>query len=485
MPANKSSNNKKYPQAKVSAEASAYNTAIASANKNNINVINALLKISSLVQSTLSLPEIYKEIHQIIAEIIYVKNIAIFLYDPIEKIIVFDYFVDEKDQGVIGTTMPIGNGISSYVIKKNKPCMFTSAEQLEMQVKGKISNVIGSLSESWMGAPIANNDGVTGIIILQSYSSEHMYQEDDLQLLSFVADNLAIVLQQRKLIDKEREDKKSLEISLQLIKEQNLALEQMMQTLKSAQNELVQKEKMASLGNLVAGIAHEINTPIGICVTAITNLHHEYKNLQKQIAQSTATDKHLNYFLEDVNEACTIIESNTLRAAELINSFKEIAVDQSSEVSRKINMKEYIDEILLAMRPILKKTSHEVQVNCPENLVIKTIPGAISQILTNMINNSIIHGFNDGDKGCLKITVEKKADSFDICYQDNGKGLNSDEIKMLFEPFYTTKRGMGGSGLGTHLIYNIVTSSLNGKINVESEPGKGLRYDISLPIEAL
>jgi signal transduction histidine kinase len=312
-----------------------------------------------------------------------------------------------------------------------------------------------------------------------------MYKEDDLQLLSFVAANLAIVLQQRKLIDKERADRQSLEGSLQLIKEQNLALENMMETLKGAQNELVQKEKMASLGNLVAGIAHEINTPIGICVTAITNLHHQYKSLQKQITDNTASDKHLNYFLEDVDEACTIIESNTLRAAELINSFKEIAVDQSSEASREINMKEYIAEILLAMRPILKKTPHEVLVTCPENLVVKTIPGAISQILTNMINNSIIHGFNDGEKGCLTITVVKENDGFGLCYQDNGKGLNNDEIKMLFEPFYTTKRGLGGSGLGAHLIYNIVTSSLHGKISVESEPGKGLRYNLFFPLEAL
>jgi signal transduction histidine kinase len=480
-----SSNKKVNTVTEVSAEVSSDYCAIGNSSKSHLNVINALLKISSLVQSKLTLAEIYKKIHLIIAEIIYVKNIAIFLYDPIDKIIVFDYFVDEKDQGIIGTTMPIGKGISSYVIRKNKPCMFTSAEQKDMQVKGKISNVIGSLSESWMGAPISTNDGVIGIIILQSYSSDHMYKDDDLQLLSFVASNIGIVLEQRKHIDKEREDKAFLESNLQLIKEQNLALENMMETLKGAQTELVQKEKMASLGNLVAGIAHEINTPIGICVTAITSLHHQYKSLQKKITNNTASNKHLNYFFEDVAETCTIIESNTLRAAELINSFKEIAVDQSSEVSREINMKEYINEILLAMRPILKKTSHEVLVKCPENLVVKTIPGAISQILTNMINNSIIHGFNDGDKGCLTITVVKESDSFFLCYQDNGKGLDNDEIKMLFEPFYTTKRGRGGSGLGAHLIYNIVTSSLHGKISVESEPGKGLRYDLSLPIEAL
>jgi signal transduction histidine kinase len=134
------------------------------------------------------------------------------------------------------------------------------------------------------------------------------------------------------------------------------------------------------------------------------------------------------------------------------------------------------------MRPILKKSPHDVIVECPNNLIIKTIPGAISQIINNMINNSIIHGLNNIEKGYIKITVVKEVGSFIICYQDNGKGLSEDQVKMLFEPFYTTKRGSGGSGLGTHVIYNLVTSTLHGKITVQSEPNKGLRYDISVPI---
>ncbi|WP_019026831.1 GAF domain-containing sensor histidine kinase [Colwellia piezophila] len=455
-------------------------------NKTNLNVISALLKISSLVLSKLTLIQIYKNIHEIISEIIYIKNIGIFLYDPIEELIIFDYFVDEKDtEDSIGKTMPIGEGISSYVIRKNKPCLLTAEDIKALEKQGEISKLVGSLSTSWMGVPITNNEEIMGIIIIQSYSSDNMYDEHDLQLLSFVASNLAIVLQQRKFINKEIADKESLESGLNLIKEQNLALENMMNTLKETQDELVQKEKMASLGNLVAGIAHEINTPIGICVTAITNLHYQYKSLKNKITNNTASDKHLDYFFEDVDEACTIIESNTLRAATLINSFKEIAVDQSSEAAREINMKEYIEEILLSMRPILKKSPHEILIDCPDNLMVETIPGAISQILNNMINNSIIHGLNHMEKGYIKITVIKETDNFVLCYQDNGKGLSEDQIKMLFEPFYTTKRGSGGSGLGTHVIYNLVTSTLHGKITVQSEANEGLRYDISIPISHL
>ena len=455
-------------------------------NKANLNVINALLKISSLVLSKLTLPQIYKNIHVILSEIIYVKNIAILLYDPIEKLIIFDYVIDEKGtEDLFGKRVPIGEGISSYVIRKNKPCLFTAEDIRALEKQGEISHVIGSIGTSWMGAPITNNEEIMGIIIIQSYSNDNMYDQHELQLLSFVASNLAIVLQQRKFINKEIADKESLEDGLTLIKNQNSALENMMKTLKDTQDELVQKEKMASLGNLVAGIAHEINTPIGICVTAITNLHHQYKTLKNKITNETASDKHLDYFFEDVDEACTIIESNTLRAATLINSFKEIAVDQSSEAAREINIKEYIDEILLSMRPILKKSPHDVIVECPDNLIVETIPGAISQILNNMINNSIIHGLNNMEKGYIKITVVKEIGSFIICYQDNGKGLNEHQVKMLFEPFYTTKRGSGGSGLGTHVIYNLVTSTLHGKITVQSEPNKGLRYDISIPLSDL
>jgi len=464
------------------AETPSVKNSILKANQHHLKVKNALLRISSLVLSRQPLSDIYQQIHQIIDEVIYVKNIAIFLYDPVKDIIVFDYFVDEKDQGAIGKTMPIGEGISSYVIKKNKPCLFTAAEQEALKAEGKISNVVGSLSESWMGAPIANDDGVKGIIILQSYSSAQMYTQDDLQLLSFVAANLAVVLQKRKLLDKERQDREALESSLDLIKTQNLALEAMMEQLKSAQDELVQKEKMASLGNLVAGVAHEINTPVGICVTAVSNLHHQYKRLQNKMANNTASNKDLSHFLEDVDESCVIIETNTHRAAELINSFKEIAIDQSCEVTREINIKSYIDEVLMALGPILKKSRHEVRVLCPEDVIFETIPGAISQILTNMINNSIIHAFSPDEKGCISIIVTVKNKHMVITYQDNGKGLNEEELKMLFEPFYTTKRGSGGSGLGAHLIYNIVTSSLNGKIKVQSKLGEGLRYDISIPI---
>lgn len=448
----------------------------------HLNTVNALLKISSLVLSKLTLSEIYKEIHHIIADVIYVKNIAIFLYDQDTELITFDYFIDEKDQvAALGEKLPIGEGISSYVINRKKPGIYTGEGLKTLERKGDITKLHGTLSTSWMGCPIVNDDETIGIIILQSYSEDEIYDENDLQLLSFVADNLAIVLQQRQYMNKEVEGKLALKNSLKQIQQQNKKLTDTMETLQEAQEELIHKEKMASLGNLVAGIAHEINTPIGICVTGISNLHHVYKSFRKKVADQTATDKHLSDFFEDIEDSCQIIESNTQRAAKLINSFKEIAVDQSSEVSREINVKEYIEEILISMRPILKKLPHEILIECTDCLYIETIPGAIAQVLTNMINNSIIHGFDSTIKGTITITAQLEDKALNLTYQDDGKGLNEEEQKMLFEPFYTTKRGNGGSGLGTHLIYNLVTSTLSGKITNDSEPMQGLTYKMVIP----
>lgn len=454
-----------------------------SPDKRHLNVTKALLQISSLALSNLSLPQIYERIHEVVSEVITVRNIAIFLYDQESNLITFGYFVDEKDSNdIVGLQMPLGEGLSSYVIETNLPWHFTKEEQKVLEQEKKISKVIGSLSESWMGAPISVDDRVLGLIIIQSYSVDEIYDDGDLQVLSFVAANLSIVLQQRKYLEQQEIDKKAVEASLEKIQQQNIELENMMDELKQTQNELVQKEKMASLGNLVAGIAHEINTPIGICVTGITNLHYVYKNLMKKMEQKTATNTHLEQFLEDVEEACRIIESNTKRAAQLINSFKEIAVDQSSETCREINLKAYIDEILLSMRPILKKLPHHITVNCPEYIAFTTVPGALSQVITNLINNSILHGLENTNQGTITIDLSKSAQAIVITYEDNGKGLTQEELTMLFEPFYTTKRGSGGSGLGAHLIYNLITSTLQGNVKTTSEVNQGLRYEISLPL---
>jgi len=258
-------------------------------------------------------------------------------------------------------------------------------------------------------------------------------------------------------------------------------LEKIVDDLKQAQDRLVQSEKMAALGGLVAGITHEVNTPVGIGVTATSFLAEKLQALSTAYTDKTLTPKMLEHFIEEASQGTELLQSNLIRASELIASFKQIAVDQASEAVRTINLAEYLHEVIRSLQPNFKKTHHQIEVNCPDNIVLSCPAGAISQIFTNLLMNSLIHGFEDMENGLVRITVLDEDDNVDIKYSDNGKGLSPDQLEKLFHPFFTTKRDQGGSGLGTHITYNLVRQTLGGSIEVSSEPGKGLHYHICFP----
>lgn len=258
-------------------------------------------------------------------------------------------------------------------------------------------------------------------------------------------------------------------------------LEKLVNDLRQAQDRLVQSEKMAALGGLVAGITHEVNTPVGIGVTATSFLSEKLTALEHAYNDKSLTPKVLEHFIAEAKQGAELLNTNLVRASELIASFKQIAVDQTSEAIRTIQLQEYLNEIIRSLQPHFKKTKHHIEVNCPENLVLSCPAGAISQIFTNLLMNSLIHGFEHMDEGDINITVIDEGNVVDITYSDNGKGLTAEQLEKLFHPFFTTKRDQGGSGLGTHITYNLVRQTLGGSIQVRSEPGQGLSYHIRFP----
>lgn len=268
-----------------------------------------------------------------------------------------------------------------------------------------------------------------------------------------------------------------------LMGQKNADLLKSMQQLKNAQEQLIAAEKMASLGGLVAGISHEINTPVGIGVTASSHLSLEIKKMGTLLDSGELTKTNLEDFIEEANEASGIIMNNLNRAAELIRSFKRVAVDQTSEETRHFNMRGYLDEVILNLRPKLKRSKHKIKVECPNNININGIPGAYSQILTNLVMNSLIHAYDENTSGEILINVKVVDNDLHILYRDNGNGMSAESQKHIFDPFFTTKRGQGGSGLGMHVVFNLVTQSLNGKITCQSEPGKGTEFIITAPIQ--
>jgi len=266
--------------------------------------------------------------------------------------------------------------------------------------------------------------------------------------------------------------------------EANDNLSRTIDTLREAQSQLVQSEKMASLGALVAGISHEINTPIGIGVTSATTLQEEFKLLNRAFADGSLKRSTLERFISHGLNGCDILVNNLLRAAELIRSFKQVAVDQSSNEWRHLNLHDYIDEIILSLKPRLKGSGVQVVNDSQRQLVIRTHPGAIYQILSNLLLNALIHAYEVEQPGQIRITADQVGDEVQLEFSDDGKGIAADIEGRIFDPFFTTRRGAGGSGLGLHIVYNLVAGTLGGVIHLVKKDGAaGTTFHIRFPLQ--
>lgn len=269
------------------------------------------------------------------------------------------------------------------------------------------------------------------------------------------------------------------------LRESNQRLESSLNHLRQTQQQLIESEKMASLGGLVAGITHDVNTPIGIGVTASSYLREKFDSLDQALTNKDLTQSQLKKFIEEGRESLSLLDNNLFRASELINSFKQVAVDQTSDAVRDINVKRYIEDLIHSLQPHLKKTQHQVQLECDDAIFIRCPAGALSQIFTNLIMNSLKHAFEGIEQGVMRIQITLDDSTIRVTYSDNGHGLADAQLNRLFDPFFTTKRDQGGSGLGAHIVKNLVNQTLAGEIHATSEPGNGLRYVFSFPVQVL
>lgn len=259
-------------------------------------------------------------------------------------------------------------------------------------------------------------------------------------------------------------------------------LQTALENVQNAQKQLVEAEKMAALGGLVAGVAHEINTPIGVGVTASSMLDERVKAFSTLLESGQLKKTDLKKFLEGISEISNIILPNLNRAADLIRSFKQIAVDQTSLELREFNVKTYLEEILLSLRPKLKKTKHQLEIICPPDIELYANPGHFSQIITNLIMNALMHAFQEEESGQLTIEARVEQNRLYIHFSDNGKGIPKENLSKIFDPFFTTARGKGGSGLGLSVIYNLITQNMGGSIRCESEENQGTNFYFDLPL---
>lgn len=263
----------------------------------------------------------------------------------------------------------------------------------------------------------------------------------------------------------------------------NNALTQSLKLIKETQSRLVESEKLAALGGMVAGMAHEINNPLGISVTAASFLDQKIGDMSRRVHDGSINkiDQEVLDVLGNIQESSRIILTNLRRASELVTGFKRVASDQSHEEKRTFHFKSYLDEILLSLRPELKKTDVKVEIDVPDSLFMDSYPGVFSQIITNLILNSIRHGYDENLSGTIIIKIRQSFRNLVLTYSDDGRGISRENMAKIYDPFFTTKRGKGGSGLGLHIIFNLVNNTLNGEISCESREGEGTQFVIRIP----
>lgn len=254
--------------------------------------------------------------------------------------------------------------------------------------------------------------------------------------------------------------------------------------LKRAMGQLVQSEKLAALGSLVAGIAHELNTPIGNVLAVASTLKDEAQGFTEQVLSGTARRSDVEKGMARIKDASALIERNAERAAFLIQDFKQVAVDQSSTRRRNFGLRKVVEEILATMQPTFKNVKLQIDTDIPDDIVLNSYPGPLEQVLTNFLANSVKHGFEGRTVGQIRIAARSDGTQVVVEYEDDGCGILAANLHHLFEPFYTTKLGQGGSGLGLYIVHNLVVNVLGGQVSAFSTEGRGTRFVLHLPVEA-
>lgn len=289
-----------------------------------------------------------------------------------------------------------------------------------------------------------------------------------------------LFMAQSRIFALARERSESLRRDVEVYAEQ---LEKTVADLRETQDSLVEARRLAALARLVAGMAHEINTPVGIALTAVTHLEESFANLKAAVTEGKLRRVDMDRFLASAGESATLARANVQRAADLMRSFKRVAVDETSEVRRQFELASYLAEVVLSLRPILKRLPHRIQIDCSQGIVMDSYPGALAQVLSNLMMNAVEHAFADGRTGAVNIACQQKNHSVEIVFSDDGCGIAAADQVHLFEPFFTTRGHAGGSGLGLHIVFNLVTGVLKGSIECKSVPGQGTAFTIDIPLE--
>ncbi len=422
---------------------------------------SALFRIAELTGSSNSMHEFYAALHAVVGELLYARNFFVALLVDDDSAIDFPYAADEVDPTSVFERTPLRRGLTDHVLRSGEALLATHVEIEGMQSAGLIERK-GAPSRCWMGIPLSLEGRVVGALVVQSYTEGIGYSRRDQELLTFVSFHIANALQRKGALDQ--------------LKAAHAELERHVDELRRTQAELLETEKMASLGRLVAGVAHEVNTPLGVALTAVSFLRDQVRDLRVDLAS-----RGIELDTSALESAGKMVQTNIDRAARLVGNFKQVAVDQTTSHFRVVRVREYLEATLQSLQATLRQANVTVDVNCDPALELSSRPDALHQVLVNLVMNAVLHAYRNNRGGCIRITVSQQEERILFVIADEGEGMSAEVAAQMFEPFFTTRREQGGTGLGLHIVYNLVTQALGGRIGCETAPDKGARFEIVLP----
>ncbi|MEH1782605.1 MAG: ATP-binding sensor histidine kinase [Nostoc sp.] len=377
----------------------------------------------------------------------------------------------------IGPALPIDQSFDIpvsliYTVKRSLQSLVIADARIEASLVADFY-ITKHQPKSLLCNPIVHQGKLLGILYLENNLATEAFTPDRLEIVKLLSSQAAISIENANLYN-------TLELK---VSDRTQQLSQALEELKTTQDQLVESKKMAALGSLVAGVAHEVNTPVGTSITLVSTLIDKTTSLITTVEQGQLKRADLTNYLNIAKECGDIILTNLNSAAELVQSFKQVAVDQTNLEQRTIRVKLYLEETLFSLAPNLRKTLHTVTITGDDTVTISTYPGALAQVVTNLVMNSLMHAYQPEEAGEMHFQVLQQGDLAIIQYRDDGCGVPKKHLSRIFEPFFTTARHRGGTGLGLHIVYNLVTQKLRGTINVQSEVGKGTLFIVTLPLE--